>query len=160
MEKYPTLILRSVGKESSGQPDQDHICRHRDPALQALARDSLYTPGSRKCDGRQFGKSGTIASFRRWAAHSTVRQTLIPVPKKLIPKGPASLPANDNKAPVGQEILDFLRVLIPQDDAAADAICRRGERTAHVVFVVMCICLVAVPLIFAGVFYAGVAVVP
>ena len=85
---------------------------------------------------------------------------MIPVPKKPTPKGSASLPANDNKTPGGQEVLDFLRVLIPQDDAAADALCRRGERTANVVFVVMCICLVAVPLLFASVFYAGVAVVP
>ena len=85
---------------------------------------------------------------------------MIPVLKKPTPKGPASVPANDNKTPASQEILDFLRVLIPQDDAAADALCRRGERTANVVFVVMCVCLVAIPLLFASVFYAGVAVVP
>jgi hypothetical protein len=85
---------------------------------------------------------------------------LIPIPKKPTPKGPASLPANDNKTPAGQEISDFLQALIPHDDAAAEALCRRGERTANVVFVVMCICLVAVPLLFASVFYAGVAAIP
>ncbi|WP_421917038.1 hypothetical protein [Mesorhizobium sp.] len=85
---------------------------------------------------------------------------MIPVPKKPISKGTASPPANDNKTPAGQEISEFLRALIPQDDAAADALCRRGERTANVVVVVMCVCLLAVPLLVAGLFYAGIAAVP
>jgi len=85
---------------------------------------------------------------------------VIPVPKKPIPKGSTSLPANDNKSPAGQEILDFLQALIPHDDAAADALCKRGERTANAVVIVMCICLVAIPMLIAGLFYAGIAAAP
>ncbi len=81
-----------------------------------------------------------------------------PVPK--ISKAPAPLPANDNQIPANQDISDFLRELIPQDDAAADALCMRGERMATAVVVVMATCLVAVPLLFAGLVYAGVGVVP
>lgn len=85
---------------------------------------------------------------------------MIPVPKKPIPRGSASLPANDNETSASQEISDFLRKLIPHDDAATDALCKRGERTANAVVVVMGICLVAVPLLFAGLIYAGFAIVP
>ena len=83
-----------------------------------------------------------------------------PVPKTPISKAPATLPANDNQIPANQDISDFLRELIPQDDAAADALCRRGERMATAVVVVMATCLVGFPLFFAGLIYAGVGVVP
>ncbi|WP_167365293.1 hypothetical protein [Mesorhizobium qingshengii] len=53
-----------------------------------------------------------------------------------------------------------MRELIPQDDAAADALCRRGERMATALVVVMATCLVGFPLFFAGLIYAGVGVVP
>lgn len=83
-----------------------------------------------------------------------------PVPKTRISRAPASLPVNDNRTPANQQISDFLRELIPQDDAAADALCRRGERTATAVVIVMAACLTVGPLLYAGLIQAGVAFIP
>lgn len=101
-----------------------------------------------------------LPGFDVWGTRSIVRQSVNPVPKTPISKAPAPLPANDNQIPANQEVVDFLRVLIPQDDAAADALCRRGERMANAVVIVMATCLVGFPLFFAGLIYAGVGVVP
>lgn len=81
-----------------------------------------------------------------------------PVQKTPVSKAPATRPANDNRSPANQEISDFLRELIPPDDAAVDALCRRGERMANAVLVVMATCLVVVPLLCAGLIYAGVLI--